>query len=663
MTLDELEASLLSESKASEPSSAPQQSTQAPPLSQLAFANNPFGNLPPGVMVLPHGVPGAIPADPNVLLGVNMPPPPPISSTAQTNSSPVKTVEELERELLAPPPPPSKLKTLEEIEKELMQSASLETKKHEDKRPTSPVAQEPSRPLSFAAAVKPPKPAVVNHPEQHNPQQIAHLASPTAFPPLEKGVPIQPVSAAAVILPRPPLVIQASRVIAPIPPMIRPMVPFHPHLMPPHLQRHFLSMQYAPYRSPLLQGQPQGFRFGGPRQPIPVYGRGAPQGRFDDSRSVNSDRLQRSLGEESGDDPPRDSYAGLMTQREREWLINIQRLQLEGSMTDPYVEDYYAMCYNSKKLLEAKSREKKEAPTLLVVDRVTKRPDPSLGGHANGEENKYVPIQFEGSLGKLQVSNLKHPRQLLNVVTRKEVSEANSIAAEDTPLARKELTKLRKLLLDIERLYSLLLKIDHEDKKMAGLPIDRRGESQQKRNEFCDQLFQGITTESQSGTGERGLNMKIASVRKGCALIFRSLQLLQNAKDKAVIIGDLLRPENYRLPLDQKDKSLYGIDYHQILLDSIRKIVVGGGEYGSEALLIITTGLEDIGTIAGTESGQEIIQALMLQALQVATKDLTPSFMSKWNSFAKRIIDSVQTQPELKKYCLESLTQLSTRIH
>lgn len=37
-----------------------------------------------------------------------------------------------------------------------------------------------------------------------------------------------------------------------------------------------------------------------------------------------------------------------MNQKEREWLIRIQKLQLESSITDPYVEDYYAMCYNSK---------------------------------------------------------------------------------------------------------------------------------------------------------------------------------------------------------------------------------------------------------------------------------------------------------------------------
>jgi DNA topoisomerase 2-associated protein PAT1 len=39
---------------------------------------------------------------------------------------------------------------------------------------------------------------------------------------------------------------------------------------------------------------------------------------------------------ESGD---YDEYAGLMTTREKQWLLNIQLLQLNTSQ--PYVEDYY----------------------------------------------------------------------------------------------------------------------------------------------------------------------------------------------------------------------------------------------------------------------------------------------------------------------------------
>ena len=37
--------------------------------------------------------------------------------------------------------------------------------------------------------------------------------------------------------------------------------------------------------------------------------------------------------------PPRDEYAGLLTNREKEWLVKIQMIQLHTE--DPYTDDYY----------------------------------------------------------------------------------------------------------------------------------------------------------------------------------------------------------------------------------------------------------------------------------------------------------------------------------
>lgn len=47
-----------------------------------------------------------------------------------------------------------------------------------------------------------------------------------------------------------------------------------------------------------------------------------------------------------------DEYAGLMSNREKQWLINIQLLQLNTNQ--PYVEDYYytVFCDRQNKLNE-----------------------------------------------------------------------------------------------------------------------------------------------------------------------------------------------------------------------------------------------------------------------------------------------------------------------
>ena len=142
------------------------------------------------------------------------------------------------------------------------------------------------------------------------------------------------------------------------------------------------------------------------------------------------------------------------------------------------------------------------------------------------------------------------------------------------PLARQELTKFRKLLLEIERLYLILLKIDYEDKRLPALPDDQRQPHLELRQQLCRQLFEGITEASEhpaSGPVLR-LNPAIASIRKGCALIFRSLQLLQDVRQKEIIITDLLDEENFHLIANQKDKKTYGIDYLQILFDAMKSI-------------------------------------------------------------------------------------------
>merc|ERR1719188_2379625 len=46
-----------------------------------------------------------------------------------------------------------------------------------------------------------------------------------------------------------------------------------------------------------------------------------------------------------------DEFAGLMTPRERQWIVNIQLQQLKCE--NPFVDDYYFTVYNQKKEREA----------------------------------------------------------------------------------------------------------------------------------------------------------------------------------------------------------------------------------------------------------------------------------------------------------------------
>ena len=352
----------------------------------------------------------------------------------------------------------------------------------------------------------------------------------------------------------------------------RPLI-MHPHLMPMNIQQRFLVSQQASYRPPHLQQRHPGpGMFVDPRMQVrPMFamrpqfpqmdGRRFDRPRFQGNYQTGQRQYHHQQREEQ-ESRNSDEYSGLMSPREKEWLIKVQKLQLEGSITDPYVEDYYAMCFNSKKLQETRAKDKKNAPTLVVVDR-SKRKGNEETEDNNNKPNAFVPKQFQGSLGKLQVSNIKCPRKLLDV---KRLNESNE-APEDTPLARKELTKLRKLLLEIERLYTVLLNIDYEDKKIAGLPEAAREPSLQQRKELCLQLFQGITQED--GKGVR-VNMDIANIRKGCHLIFRSLGFLKDKRHKSVIVSDLKHNEELKKLISKHsaDQAVYGFDFEAVLKEA-----------------------------------------------------------------------------------------------
>lgn len=112
-----------------------------------------------------------------------------------------------------------------------------------------------------------------------------------------------------------------------------------------------------------------------------------------------------------------DEYAGLMNNKERQWLLNIQIIQL--ATDKPHVDDYYYMVWKKKQEKEKKNKE--ENRNGMKRDKQNREPffannrQPSNeGNHRERRDSErdmtatpsprvYVPLQFENSLGKLQV--------------------------------------------------------------------------------------------------------------------------------------------------------------------------------------------------------------------------------------------------------------------
>lgn len=261
--------------------------------------------------------------------------------------------------------------------------------------------------------------------------------------------------------------------------------------------------------------------------------------------------------------PNHDEYAGLMTQKDKAWIITIHKKQL--NFEDPFKEDFYFTSYSSRKLAkQSKSREgqasNKSLPALIVPERFRANKSP-----------EYQPVFFEGSLGKIQISNVKRPRKLLDLDAQQTTEVVAALKTERpvTPIGRAELNALRRVLMEIERLYVIMLDIDEEDKRMAALPEESKSPHKERRAELCLQLFKGVYDEKY-----KNINLKIASIRKGFSLIVRVLLVLSDQKQKSAIATSLIE-KNSQLVNSRKEKatSSHYPDDVILILDSLKDFV------------------------------------------------------------------------------------------
>ncbi|XP_063244773.1 protein PAT1 homolog 1 [Bacillus rossius redtenbacheri] len=146
-----------------------------------------------------------------------------------------------------------------------------------------------------------------------------------------------------------------------------------------------------------------------------------------------------------------DEYAGMMSDREKTWLQNIQQLQLNSS--PPHIDDYYYTIFSSRQA------DKKNGENC----RNRERRD-SYNKDQQGTSKVYTPAQFENSLGKLQVGSVTAPRKIIDMdVVHQEGVENIAVAAP------RDMRKLKQILLEVERLYLLLLQLEDLSSPMPEL--------------------------------------------------------------------------------------------------------------------------------------------------------------------------------------------------
>lgn len=235
---------------------------------------------------------------------------------------------------------------------------------------------------------------------------------------------------------------------------------------------------------------------------------------------------------------PDDEYSGLMSQRDRQWIINIQMNQLKDE------HDYYYTVVNQKKKAKEEGLNLRpgrhhffgEDDTDLDLDLdelslINRRTDDETqlllksesAAAVGSPRDEYMPKQFSNSLGKLQAVTVKAPRKIIDLGVINSEAEVCSSSAQ-----QKDSRNYKKTLMELERLYSILIDVEDCEKKVAALPTGTplRAQAETEGKE-------GIRTLGSSLV--QGDNLKrYLLVRKGKSLLIRALRWLDQAQMRVV---------------------------------------------------------------------------------------------------------------------------------
>ncbi|KPI96264.1 Protein PAT1-like 1 [Papilio xuthus] len=178
-----------------------------------------------------------------------------------------------------------------------------------------------------------------------------------------------------------------------------------------------------------------------------------------------------------------DEYAGLMTAREKQWLINIQMLQLNTGT--PYIHDFYYTVF-----LERQSNKEKEG--IKEAHKANQQNHPFYSGGVKQEagRERHNSHRHNSSSEEAAPRHVTAPRKIIDVeVVSAEpasgrTSRAPSVASTTNPAeVPREVRRTKQVLLDIEALYVTLLRLEELNDPLAianALILKEREEKQKQ---------------------------------------------------------------------------------------------------------------------------------------------------------------------------------------
>merc|ERR1719468_768097 len=315
-----------------------------------------------------------------------------------------------------------------------------------------------------------------------------------------------------------------------------------------------------------------------------------------------------------------DEYAGLMSQKDKQWIINIQLNQLKCD--NPYVDDYYFTIYQARKEEQKHRDDNRAGKELLLNESVVEL------------NTSYTPAQFENSLGKLQCVTVKAPRQIIDVgVVRvpetPRATDSPVSGSQESPglvsvtLDRKPAGEYKLLLMKIEVLFSALLDLEADKLKLEALPTGAPLREQISHAEVSHQQI------LQSGLSSAEVVSDCLAVAKGRNLVLRSLAYLSRQE---VVLNTILANIHHVARNDQMDLQFWSLLAKYIDSASLEKLEPA-------ATTIVNMKSKNKKSVLSTSLGASIILTLILKASLDTGK--SNNNLDTWALLARTLLSSV----------------------
>ncbi|NXD12890.1 PATL2 protein, partial [Nothocercus nigrocapillus] len=237
--------------------------------------------------------------------------------------------------------------------------------------------------------------------------------------------------------------------------------------------------------------------------------------------------------------PKVDPYGGLMTSKEKDWVIKVQMIQLQSENMD---DDYYYQTYYHR--LERKQAEEellggrnKQEPPKLVTPFIQKVETydsgeglgewvgaPGCTGRVLSTPTSLVVVRIAGSLGQVAVSTCYSPRRAIDAVHHALVEEA---------AGSHRLRALHR----IERMFLQLLEVEEMQRKMSLAPEEQQPCFEEQKSQEVERIYQALKIKACSSEEEAEDEfLQVLCVRKGKKLTARLLPHLAEEQAEKILL-------------------------------------------------------------------------------------------------------------------------------